>query len=192
MTADDLARFAYLALLGLAIGGWVVMQGRENLSRTAQNAAIWGLIFVGAIAAAGLWSDIRNDVAPRQEVLEDGAIRVPLGRDGHYHVVLDVNGTPVSFIVDTGASDLVLSRRDAAAAGIATADLNYIGSAMTANGQVRTAGVRLDSVSLGPETERYVRATVTEGDLDVSLLGMAYLSRFARIEIADGELILSR
>lgn len=192
MTSDDFARLAYLGLLGAAIAGYFFVQNRDRLGQMAQHAAIWGLIFVGALAAVGLWSDIRDDVLPRQTLLADGRIELPLGRDGHYRATLEVDGTPVDFVVDTGASDIVLSDDDARRVGIDLSGLTFLGTASTANGVVRTAPVRLDSVTFGGVTDRDLRATVTEGDLDMSLLGMTYLSRFGHIEIADGKLVLTR
>ncbi|NCO86272.1 MAG: TIGR02281 family clan AA aspartic protease [Rhodobacterales bacterium] len=192
MSGDDIARIAYLGLLAVAIAGSYLVHNRDNLDRVAQQAAIWGLIFVGAIAAAGLWGDIRRDVAPRQAVVEDGRIVIPRGPDGHYHVTLEINGVPLRLVVDTGATDLVLSRRDAARVGLDPGGLAYLGTAQTANGTVRTATVRLDTVGLGPFTDRGLRAVVTDGAMEGSLLGMGYLRLFGRIEIADGQMILTR
>lgn len=191
MDGNSIGQLAYLVLLGLAVAGWFVAQNRDNMGKLAQQAAVWGLIFVGVIAAAGLWNDISRDVMPRQGIVDGGRIEVPVSRDGHYHLTLSVNGVPVDFIVDTGASQIVLSRADAVRAGIDPASLTYLGSAQTANGVVRTATVRLDSLTLGPLTDTRVPAVVNAGEMDMSLLGMTYLSRFSRIEIADGRLILS-
>jgi len=191
MNGDSIAQLAYLGLLGAAVAGWFFAQNRESLGKVTQQAVIWALIFVGVIAAAGLWSDIRRDVTPAQAMLSDGRIEVPVGRDGHYHLTLQVNGTPVDFVVDTGASQIVLTRADAERAGIDTASLAYVGRALTANGPVGTANVWLDEVRLGGWSETGVRAVVNEGDLFQSLLGMEYLGRMARIEIADGRLILT-
>ena len=192
MTGDDIGQLAYLVLLGLAVAGWFFANNRQSMGKTAQQAAVWGLIFVGAIAAAGMWGDIRRDVAPRAGLIGEGRIEVPVGRDGHYHLTLGVNGEPVDFIVDTGASSIVLSREDARRVGIDPDGLTYLGTAQTANGVVRTASVRLDSVSFGDIADTGVRAVVTDGQMDGSLLGMTYLSRFSRIEIENGRLVLSR
>lgn len=192
MTGDEIARLAFLALLLAALAGWFLMQMRGNAGRVFQQLAVWGLIFVGVVAAYGLWHDIRDDIAPLQAVSDGGRVEVPRGPDGHYHLTLAVNGAPVRFVVDTGATDIVLSRADAAAAGIDTDTLAFTGQAMTANGTVATAPVRLESVVLGPHSDQNVRAVVNGGDLDVSLLGMGYLGRFDRIEIAEGRLILER
>jgi len=192
MTADDIARLAYLGLLGAAIAGFFFVQNRDRMGQMAQQAAIWGLIFVGTIAAVGMWSDIRSTVLPAQATMTDGRIELPMGRDGHYRATVDVDGVPIDFIVDTGASDVVLSDDDAARLGIDVDSLAFLGSAATANGTVRIAPVWLDRVTLGGITDRDVRASVTEGRLDMSLLGMSYLRRFDRIEIANDRLILTR
>ncbi|MGB5560669.1 MAG: TIGR02281 family clan AA aspartic protease [Paracoccaceae bacterium] len=192
MTGDDFGRLAYLILLGLAVGGYFVAQGRASLGKTAQQAAIWGVIFVGVIAGVGLWSDIRDDVMPRQSVISAGTIEVPRGPDGHYHLVLGLNGTPVPFVVDTGASGIVLTQEDAARVGIDLSRLVYAGSANTANGVVLTARARVNQMQLGEIVDRDVTVYVNQGEMDGSLLGMDYLQRFRRIEIADGKLVLTR
>lgn len=192
MDADQIARLAWLGLLAAALLGWLLMQLRANAGRTLQQLAVWALIFVGLVGGYGLWNDIRGDIAPMQGVMADGRVEIPLRRDGHYHATVTVNGVPVEFVVDTGASDIVLSEADAARVGIDTEALTFLGQAQTANGTVRTAPVTLDSVTLGPVTDRGVRAVVNGGAMDQSLLGMAYLHRFSRIEIAEGRLVLTR
>ncbi len=192
MSPEDYGRLAYLILLGLAVGGYFLAQSRDNLGKTAQQAAIWGVIFVGVIAGVGLWSDIRDDVAPRQMVVGEGVIEVPRGPDGHYQLVLNVNGTNLPFVVDTGASGIVLSRQDAERIGIDAADLAYSGRASTANGIVQTARARVNEIRLGDVVDRNVTVFVNQGEMDGSLLGMDYLQRFRRIEIEDGRLILTR
>ncbi|MEO1640030.1 MAG: TIGR02281 family clan AA aspartic protease [Pseudomonadota bacterium] len=192
MSTDQIMQLTYLVLLGAAIGGSAIVAGRKNMGKMAQQAAIWGLIFIGVIGAYGLWDDISGDVNPRQAVISDNVIEVPLGNDGHYNLTLEVNGSAVDFVVDTGASQVVLSQADAARVGLDLADLRYTGTAFTANGAVRTAPVTLNAVTLGPITDRGIRAVVNEGAMDSSLLGMTYLNLFERIEIADDRLVLTR
>ncbi|PXW70211.1 aspartyl protease family protein [Loktanella sp. PT4BL] len=192
MTTDQIMQLTYLVLLGAAIGGSAIVVGRKNMGKMAQQAAIWALIFIGVIGAYGLWEDISNNVNPRQTILSESAIAVPRRADGHYHLTLDVNGTAVDFVIDTGASQVVLSQRDAARIGIDANSLDYSGAASTANGVVRTAPVVLDQVRLGDITDRNVPAVVNGGDMDNSLLGMTYLGLYNRIEISNGELVLNR
>lgn len=193
MTSLDLGHLAYLLLLGAVLVFWVFVQNRDSLGKKAQAAAAWGLIFLGTVAAVGLWDDIRRTVLPQQAVIaEDGRIELPRAPDGHYYVTLELNGSPVRFVVDTGASGIVLTRSDAAAAGIDLQGLAFFAQAMTANGPVQTAPVRIDRMSLGPFTDRAVRAYVNGGEMEQSLLGMSYLQRFDRLEISGGTLVLER
>lgn len=193
MTADDTASLIYLGLLLLALAGAYLAASRGAVGRVLTQAAVWVLVFLGAIAAYGLWPAIEAAVRPTQAAVAGGqAVAVPRAIDGHYYLTLDVNGVPVEFTVDTGATDIVLGRRDAQAVGIEPDALRYLGTATTANGVVRTARVSLDRVALEGIADADVGAVVTEGPLDASLLGMTYLSRFSRIEIADGRLLLTR
>lgn len=190
MDSSDLGRLVYLIILGAMVGGYFLAQSRENLSKTAQQALVWVLIFVGVIAGAGLWSDIRDDIAPRQSSIGGGVIEVPNSIDGHYYLVLEIDGHPIEFVVDTGASDIVLSQEDARDVGIDPNSLDYSGIAYTANGSVRTA--RVSNLRLGDIVDQDVTVLVNQGDLSGSLLGMSYLQRFEKIEISHGKLILTR
>ncbi|SDN28966.1 aspartyl protease family protein [Lutimaribacter pacificus] len=183
----------YLVVLGAAITFWFVMQNRNNLGRTMQHAVVWGLLFLGMIAGVGLWSDIRDTVMPQQTVLAaEGRIELPRAPDGHYYVTADVNGHPTRFVVDTGATGIVLSREAAQDAGIDMDELIFSGRAYSANGPVATAPVRLDSLAIGAIEDEGLRAYVNDGQMDISLLGMSYLHRYSRIEITDGALVLTR
>jgi len=193
MNTESFAQLIYLVLLGSVIAGWFFVENRKNLGKTAQQAAVWGLIFVGVIAAIGLWSDIRDNVAPSQSYIDGMAtVEVPRSQDGHYYINLDIDGHSVRFVIDTGASDVVLSKDDAERIGIDVANLFYGDIANTANGQVRTARVRLENVHLGDIVDLVVVASVNEGEMDTSLLGMSYLQRYSKIEIGSGKMILRR
>ncbi|RKT34379.1 aspartyl protease family protein [Roseovarius halotolerans] len=193
MDNSDYASLIYLVLLGGAVLMWFFAQNRASMGKLTQQALVWGLIFVGVIAAVGLWGDIRQTVRPSQTVLaQDQRIELPRSPDGHYYLTAEVNGTPVRFVVDTGASQIVLTLADARAAGIDTDGLAYVGRANTANGTVRTAPVRLDRLSIGPIEDHDLRAVVNEGSMSESLLGMDYLQRYSSVEIGGGKLVLSR
>ncbi|KIC19194.1 retropepsin-like aspartic protease family protein [Leisingera sp. ANG-DT] len=189
----EIGRFIYLIILLVAVGSWVFVQNRQSLGKTLQMFAVWGFIFLGVIASYGLWEDIRQTVRPQQSVAMDaGRVEVPRSPDGHYYLTLEVNGAPVEFLVDTGASQVVLNERDAQSAGIDTGNLAYLGRASTANGEVRTASVWVDEISLGGITDKDLRVWVNQGELDQSLLGMGYLQRWSSIEIRNGALVLTR
>lgn len=188
MDGETLARVGYLAIILVALGGWVMVEFRQRMGQALRMALAWGLIFVGVMAGYGLWSDIRRDIMPIQEV-QGGTVEVPRAEDGHYYLTVMINGTGVPFMVDTGASGMVLAAGDAEKLGIDLASLRFLGQASTANGVVRTARVTLPLVELGPFRNQDFGAFVTEGELDQSLLGMDYLGQF-RMEFDGGKLVL--
>ena len=190
MDSFEIDRLIYLVILGAAVLGWFVAEHRGALGRGLRMALVWGLIFLGAVAGYGLWEDVKSDLVPKQAVTESGAVVVPRGRDGHFHLTLTLNGVPVDFLVDTGATEVVLTREDAERVGLDPASLPLVGTAQTANGTVRTAHTTVDEVALGPVVIRDLPIAINEGEMFGSLLGMRYLRRFERIEIAGDELTL--
>lgn len=181
MDSEDFPRLIYLVLLGSVIAGYFLLENRNRLGKTAQQAAIWGLIFLGAIAIAGMWGDIKRSAYPTEAVVRGDTLEVPVAEDGHFYLTAEINGAKVLFVVDTGATEIVLTQRDAERAGLDPSTLNYFGTAMTANGLVETAPVRLDRFTIGNITDTDLPAVVNGGDLDTSLLGMSYLGRFETV-----------
>ncbi len=190
MPDDTVMRLLYLALLVAALSGWAIVELRKGLGRTVKMVLGWGLIFLGMMAVYGLWGDITRGMKPVQQV-GAGEVTLPRADDGHYYAQVAVNGVTVEFMVDTGASDVVLSPQDARKVGIDPQGLVYMGQASTANGMVRTARVALPDVSFGPFHEPSLGASVNEAAMDVSLLGMSYLGQF-QISIAGDQMVLRR
>jgi aspartyl protease family protein len=194
MDSDQIMRLVYLGVWGTVLISYFLVARSQGLGQSLRHLVLWGLIFVGVAAGYGLWQDITRDQSI--SVSGSGAIVLRAGRNGHFNLDLQVNGTPVNFILDTGASDLVLSQADAARVGLDPQSLPYLGRARTANGEVGLARVTLDDVVLAHDgleiRDKNVPAFVNEGELDVSLLGMGYLRRYARIAIEGDRLILER
>lgn len=191
MNNPELDNLIYLTILGAAVVGWFIAENRKGLGKVARMMIAWGLIFIGVVGAYGLWEDIEDELLPRQTVVEEGAaIAIPRGSDGHFFLTLQVNGTPVNFLVDTGATDIVLTMEDAERVGIDPDGLAFIGRARTANGEVRTAFTELEAIELGPFSNRNIPASVSEGEMPGSLLGMRYLRLFDSIEINGDQMIL--
>jgi aspartyl protease family protein len=191
MDGDEFGRLIYLVLLGAVIGGYFFISNRDRLGETARQAALWALIFAGTVVGVGLWGDLKDTLLPSQSVI-NGVITAPRGSDGHYHLTLQIGDVPVEFVVDTGATQIVINQADAKRIGIDTSKLIYGGRALTANGEVRTASITLNDVSVEGLAQGDLRATVNEGELDTSLLGMRFLERFNRVEISGDELILEQ
>ena len=195
LSPDQVASVIYLVILIIAIIGYGFFSasGKVPFGKVVQASLVWLCVFIGMIAGYALWQDVSQTLLPRQAVFAEGSIvEVPKARDGHFYLTLDVNGSPISFVVDTGATNMVLGPRDAARAGLRADDLVFSGWASTANGTVQTARVSLDSVALGGITEHDLPAVVNGAELDTSLLGMEYLSRWDEVTIGADKMILRR
>lgn len=189
----DTARFIYLGLIALAGASYVLYAYRGRMGAALQQALIWVLLFFAAIIVYGFKEQIQQQLYPRQGIeVSANIISLPRADDNHFYVDLQVNGVTVEFTIDTGATQIVLTERDAERIGINISNLRYIGRASTANGEVRTAPVSLGEVRLLDITDYNIRATVNEGEMDGSLLGMSYLSLFSRFEIVGDTLLLHR
>lgn len=190
MDGDLAARGLYLLIVLVVLGGWALVEYRGRMGFALRSAAAWMLIFVGGLAAWGMWNDIRTRFAPAQQT-EGAAMIAHRAPDGHFYLSLNIAGQDIDFMVDTGASNVVLGRRDATRLGISTAGLSYLGRAQTANGEVRTARVSLKDVWLGDWFDASIPAYVTDGEMDDSLLGMDYLHLY-RLEIDGAQMRLIR
>ena len=120
-------------------------------------------------------------------------VRIRKRLDGHFNATVKVNGKPISMIVDTGASSIVLRPEDAEKAGIDPGSLTYRVPVLTANGRAMAARVRLDKVAIGPLDRDKVDALVAQpGALTQSLLGMSFLSRLRSYEFSGDFLTSAR
>jgi clan AA aspartic protease (TIGR02281 family) len=112
------------------------------------------------------------------------------GPNGHFVIAAEVNGAPVRFLVDTGASLVFLTPDDASAVGFAPRDLDYTQRVNTANGMVRVAPVVLREVRIDDLALDNVRAAVVE-HLGQSVLGMSFLDRLNGFTMRGGLLTLT-
>ena len=118
--------------------------------------------------------------------------RIARSADGHYWAIAEVDGAPVRFLVDTGASTVALTPGDAQRLGLDTAALRYDQPVFTAAGKERAAAVTLSHVTIAGVRVDGVKAMVMKEGLAASLLGMSYLGRLSRIEATPKALVLSR
>ena len=113
--------------------------------------------------------------------------------DGHYYAEVSINGAdPVRMILDTGATKVALSRRDARRIGLLPDALYFTAYGSSVAGRVRMAPLSIASMRLGGIELRNVDAVVLDAEEGPSLLGMSFLNRVADITIRGGDLMLTR
>lgn len=118
------------------------------------------------------------------------ALTIRASAGGHFMIDADVDGADIRFMVDTGATEVVLTPKDAARIGFDLRARNFTRQFNTAGGVIRAAPVTLRRIRIGQLVLRDVEAWVNEAPLFVSLLGMSFLKRLDGYEVQDGELIL--
>ncbi len=195
---QDRVRLVYLLLLLVLVSSSILAGRRLRLRGVAKAAALWALIV--AVVALGtayrvelgaIGERVLGEFLPhRGSVLGENEVRFPVGVDGHFRIEALVDGMPIRFLVDTGASSIVLSPSDARRIGFDPGALRFTGFAETANGTVRTAAVRLDAIEIGPIRLRDLPASVNQAAMRGSLLGMNFLERLRSFEVRDGTLTL--
>ena len=117
-----------------------------------------------------------------------GAAMVVLEQDrnGHYEAEGQINGRAVTFLVDTGATDVALPESTARTLGL---DFGPKVQVMTAAGPSNAWMTRLDEVTVGGIRRKNVRATITSGEFNGILLGMSFLKHYS-LQQQDGKLVI--
>ncbi len=206
-----------IAVLWIAlVGSTLVLRARSGgLGLLLGNLAIWMFIGLGLLtlysfrAEFGVLKDrVLAELLPHRGTtavmqpapaaqrgtaapVETGhRVSFRMRESGHFVVEAKVNGTPIRFLVDTGASEVVLSPSDARRIGLNPNSLNYTQRTQTANGIGQGAPVRLNRVTIGPIEVEDVRASVNRAEMAGSLLGMSFLGRIGGYEVRDGVLTL--
>lgn len=176
----------------------LVSFGRVRLPQVVRAVVLWGGLLLLLVAAytyrAPLQSAGREIVSvlmPGVAVTSGGEVVVRRAFPGHFEIEAQVDGAPVRFLFDTGASVVVLTAEDAARAGFNPAALDYKVPVMTAGGMTRVAPVRIGEIVIADIRVRDVRGAVAKrGDLDQSLLGMTFLNRLDGFEVRRDRLVL--
>jgi aspartyl protease family protein len=165
--------------------------------------ALWGCVAVaGYLALTEDWLGIQGEpstpiaaaaVAPPASPAKrpvGNSMTIAADRSGHYLLTADVNGTPVRFLVDTGASMIALTPEDARAAGFDRDQLDFSRRVQTANGTAKFAAVTLREIRLGALSLNDIDAAVIGSPGGISLLGMNFLKQLEAYEIRDGKLTI--
>lgn len=192
---DDKMSLVYSTLL-LSI---IALSARSlPLNQTVKYTLAWlGIILLMVFAYSYkdtlLNTRIMAELLPNRARMNDnGTFAIRASEDGHFHVEAMVNGVAVNFMVDTGASDVVLSKEDAQRIGINPATLNYNRTYLTANGATGGAAIKLKRLQIGNFILDNFPASVNEGKLEGSLLGMSALRELGGFRIEGDEMVIGK
>lgn len=170
-----------------------------------RHAGIWVALFAVIVTGYAFRDDLSAvgrrvgaELLPAGSALNDPtadagerAVRLRKHPNGHFIARGSVNGAPVSMLVDTGASTVVLKPADAERAGIALDGLTFSTPVNTANGTTFAAPVRLRALAIGEIVVEDIEALVAKpGNLNESLLGMSFLRRLRSYEFSGDFLTL--
>lgn len=184
----------YLLMAAMLIAGALI--GRRAPLAKGMTSILAFVVIFGAGFIVFSFRDDLNYVVQRLEAEATGkpvqlagdVIRVPIAVDGHFWIQAEVNGVPVDFLVDSGATMTTIGRKTAALAGITVSDgRNQV--VRTGNGLIRVATGRAQTVSIGDIERRDVRMFVADGD-ELNVLGMNYLTSLRRWSVEGRWLVL--
>ena len=193
MSNDTMLGGLYLLMaLMLVLGS--LMARREPIAKLATMLLAWIAIF----AAGFVLFTFRDDFGWVAQRLKAAAVgtpveqgqetRIPMALDGHFWVDARVNGQPVKFLVDSGATMTTIDRGTALKAGVSIAPRadQYV---RTGNGIIRVSSGRAEQLQIGGITRHDVGMQVAEND-DLNVLGMNYLSSLSRWGVEGRWLVL--
>ncbi|HEX4177448.1 MAG TPA: TIGR02281 family clan AA aspartic protease [Rhizomicrobium sp.] len=193
----DPALLQTLGFLALASSGLLFVR-QFNLKQTMRNVLIWiaaggvliiGFSFQNELIALGL--RLRSNLVPGYPVeTGDHELTLSEGEGGHFHVYGTINGTRIGFMIDTGATDIVLDPSDAKRLGIDLDNLKFDRPFGSANGIGYGAKTVVDSLAVGPIRFSNVEVSINRTEMGASLLGMAFLKRLKSYSVSCGKLIL--
>jgi aspartyl protease family protein len=198
LTDTETFNVIYFVILLAFFGSSIIARLANRPVQFLKDATMWlGIIFVLVLAYSyryefsGVKQRLLGELSPaRPNVAEDGTLMFKVASDGHYHILAEVNGAEVEFMVDTGASDVVITKDIAKKIGIDMDDLSYDKIYSTANGTVQAAPIIIEQIKIGGIKVENIRASVSSGGLDTPLLGMSFLDRLTGYEVRSGVLSL--
>jgi aspartyl protease family protein len=197
-SGDEVYLARYL-LIGAAVIV-ILAASRRNLLLVASQVSVWLVLILALVAVYAYRTDLTEigertlgELTPtRGQSGNNGGITFTRTADRQFWIDAEINGRAVRFLLDTGASGIILNRQDALRLGFDPNNLSFEQIFETANGRTRGASIELGELRIGPLSFEHVAAWVNEGDLRQSLLGMTFLERLSSVELRGDRLTIRR
>lgn len=193
MTNDTMLGGLYIVIaLTLVIG--TLISRREPIAKLLVIALAWLTIFGAGFVLFTFRDDLSylgqrlQAEATGEPVQVGGTLRIPMAMDGHFWVDAAVNGQPVKFLVDSGATMTTIDQDTARRTGIAIDPLRTQ-VVRTGNGLIRVAAGRASNISIGDIERERVGLHITER-AEINVLGMNFLSSLSRWSVEGRWLVL--
>ncbi|HHC25244.1 MAG TPA: TIGR02281 family clan AA aspartic protease, partial [Desulfobacterales bacterium] len=190
--------FALLLLISFLTARVYTHLNASEIRRIIKYATIWLCIFL-AVAVAHSYRfelvQVKNKVLAnlfpgRSFEKMPGTMSFQISPNGHFYIQAMVNGIPLRFLADTGASHIVLTPKAGKKLGFNLDQISFDRTYQTANGMGRGASVRLTDMKIGELRLRNVRASINESPMSHSLLGMSFFNRLKGYKVKNGVLTL--
>ena len=186
----DTGNLIYLAILG-AILIFSFFSWKNSLKKFVKFGLIWFIIFIFFIIIALVWENYISEKSSSNSFDNNlERLTLKIASDNHFYVTVSINNKPINFLIDTGATAMILSKKDSEKLGFNVEKLNFSQLAQTANGEILISPVVLDKVSLGFKNFSNFKAFISQKGMEKSLLGMSFLSRLKKIELGNNIMII--
>jgi aspartyl protease family protein len=199
MSEDDTGRLVYLVIILVLALSSLLVRGSGDWGRIWRAGRAWAIVLTILVLIAAFRNDLQallgrvvSAADPARPSISGNIMRLEKRDDGHFYIRAEINKAEVLLMVDTGATFVALSRKDAERASIDPQSLEFSEIGQTANGEARAAPITIDSLTIGPFTDRDVRGHVMDMDSDVSLLGMNALDRYSKVQIEGDVMTIER
>lgn len=194
---NQAANFLYLILLIVLVGS-AFFARRIPMAQGLKMFAAWGLIFLAVFVAFTLRHDfidlgdrVLAELRGTAAVADDGeTLRIRLAEDGHFWVTAELNGEPVRFLVDSGATMTSISAATARRAGIEPSN-RFPAVVQTANGTIAVQRGRVERIRLGSISREDLGVHIFNGPDDVNVIGMNFLSSLTAWGVEGRWLVLT-
>lgn len=162
---------------------------RYLLAWIAIFAVVYGL-FLYRQDIAAIWERARSDLMGGSQQAVSGSAMELRRIDGHFVAEASINGRPVEFLVDSGASVTTISPETARAIGLNVERSGFPIVVQTANGLANSWPMGRHSIAVGSIVVSDVDLHMSEQAGSTNLLGMNWLNRLSSWEVSGDRMIL--